>query len=196
MLARVFRKVVFRIKQRYIVGILTMTRMAYLRALGMKVGRGTRLNRMRVTWPHKVSLGERCSVEPDVFFNFTDNYSEGIGISIGDGCFIGTGCEFNIASRITIGQSCLIASGTRFIDHDHGMDLELPMKAQPDVLGEITIGSDVWIGANVVVLRGVSIGDGAVVAAGAVVTKPVPAYCVVGGVPARPLRSRRENEVP
>ena len=190
MLARFFRKVVFRIKQRYIAGVLTAMRMAYWRTLGMRVGSGTRLCRLEVTWPHKVSLGERCSLEPGVYFNFTGPYSEGVGILIGDGCFIGTGCEFNISSRITIGRSCLIASGTRFIDHDHGMNAELPMKGQPEVRADITIGSDVWIGANAVVLRGVSIGDGAVVAAGSVVTKPVPAYCVVGGVPARPLRSR------
>lgn len=56
------------------------------------------------------------------------------------------------------------------------------------------IGNDVWIGARAVVLDGVSIGDGAIVGAGAVVTKDVPAYAVVGGVPARVLRYRFEPE--
>ncbi|WP_454683740.1 DapH/DapD/GlmU-related protein [Ancylobacter moscoviensis] len=54
----------------------------------------------------------------------------------------------------------------------------------------VTIGHDVWIGHGAIVLPGRSIGDGAVVAAGAVVTKDVPAYTIVAGVPARPIRPR------
>ena len=53
----------------------------------------------------------------------------------------------------------------------------------------IKIGKNVWIGSNATVLQGVSIGDGAVVAAGAVVTKDVPANTIVGGVPAKVIKS-------
>lgn len=56
------------------------------------------------------------------------------------------------------------------------------------------IGNDVWIGTNVVVLSGVTIGDGAVVAAGAIVTKDVPPYAIVGGVPARVLKYRFDEK--
>lgn len=55
------------------------------------------------------------------------------------------------------------------------------------------IGNDVWIGAHVTLLEGVTIGDGAIVAAGAVVTRDVPAYAVVGGVPAKIIRYRFEK---
>ena len=56
----------------------------------------------------------------------------------------------------------------------------------------IVIGDDVWIGGHVIVLPGVHIGTGAIVGAGAVVTKDVPDYAVVGGNPARIIKSRKE----
>ena len=62
--------------------------------------------------------------------------------------------------------------------------------------GELAvIGNDVWIGANVVVLRGVTIGDGAIVAANAVVTKDVPPYSIVGGIPAKVIRPRVSDDL-
>ena len=57
------------------------------------------------------------------------------------------------------------------------------------------IGNDVWIGARALILDGVSIGDGAIIAAGAVVTKDVPPYAIVGGVPAKVIRYRFSEEV-
>lgn len=58
----------------------------------------------------------------------------------------------------------------------------------------ITIGNHVWVGSNATVLPGVNIGDWAVVAAGAVVTKDVPAYTVVGGIPAKVLKTIENKE--
>lgn len=60
---------------------------------------------------------------------------------------------------------------------------------------KITIGNDVWIGANVTLLPGITIGDGSVIAAGAVVSKDVPPYAIVGGVPAKLIKYRFEPEV-
>ena len=54
----------------------------------------------------------------------------------------------------------------------------------------ITVGNDVWIGRRVIIMPGVNIGDGCVIGAGAVVTKDIPAYSVVGGVPAKIIKSR------
>ncbi len=59
----------------------------------------------------------------------------------------------------------------------------------------IKIGNDVWIGQNVIILPGVTIHDGAVCAAGAVVTKDVPPYTIVAGVPAKPIKRRFTDEV-
>jgi acetyltransferase-like isoleucine patch superfamily enzyme len=61
--------------------------------------------------------------------------------------------------------------------------------------GNVAIGNDVWIGHGALILSGVKIGNGAVVAAGSVVTRDVPPYSVVGGVPAREIQSRFEPDV-
>ena len=63
-------------------------------------------------------------------------------------------------------------------------------------VGDIVIDNDVWIGYEAVIMAGVHIGNGAIIAARAVVTKDVPSYTIVGGVPARPIRKRFDEEVP
>lgn len=60
--------------------------------------------------------------------------------------------------------------------------------------GKIVIGNDVWIGAGAIILKGVTVGDGAVVGAGSVVTKDVPPYAVVGGIPAKLIRYRFDEQ--
>ena len=64
-----------------------------------------------------------------------------------------------------------------------------------DKKGDIVIGNDVWIGYEAVIMAGVTIGDGAVIGARAVVTKDVPPYTIVGGVPAKPIRRRFPEDV-
>ena len=59
-----------------------------------------------------------------------------------------------------------------------------------DNRGDIVIGNDVWIGYEAVIMAGVTIGDGAIIGTRAVVTKDVPPYAIVGGVPAKPIRKR------
>ena len=75
-----------------------------------------------------------------------------------------------------------------YSDHDHLRPEESP--AYDRFAGACDVGSDVWIAANATIVRGITVGDGAVVAANAVVTKDVPPYAVVAGVPARILRLR------
>jgi acetyltransferase-like isoleucine patch superfamily enzyme len=156
----------------------------------MQIGRGTKLPNVYVTWPHKIVLGDNCRIEHNVYFHFDGVYSDGHGIIIGSHTFIGTGCEFNVSSSVSIGDNCLIGGGTRFVDHNHGVIMGRLMREQSSDIGSITVDSDVWIGANCVILKGVHIGKGAVIAAGSVVTKSVLPFNIMGGIPASLIKQR------
>lgn len=160
----------------------------------MKVGAGTLLPRIHVTWPHQVSLGARCMLEHGIYFKFDGPWREGPSIIVGDQVFIGAGCEFNIHEKIVVGNQAMISAGCRFIDSDHGFSVRcVPMFGQMCRKAPLVIGEDVWIGVNAVILRGTIIGRGAIVAAGAVVTKSIPEFEIWGGVPAKKLGIRPDG---
>ena len=114
--------------------------------------------------------------------------------------------------RLIIGKFCSIACGAKFLfncaNHalkslstytfplfyeDWGLE-KSDVATAWDNKGDIVIGNDVWIGYEAVIMAGVHIGNGAIIAARAVVTKDVPPYTIVGGVPARPIRTRFDEE--
>ena len=161
----------------------------WLRLCGAKIGKYSICERCSLTWPHQVQIGSRCQLEPDIFFKFDGIWSPGPSIIIGDGAFVGRGCEFNIRKKIIVGRGSAIASGCKFIDHDHGIT-GVRLDETPGVEAEIVIGDHVWLGCNVVVLKGITIGNSAVVGAGAVVTKSIPAGEIWAGVPARVVGAR------
>lgn len=115
--------------------------------------------------------------------------------------------------QLVIGKFCSIACGAKFLfnsaNHtltslstytfpiffeEWGLDKKDVADAW-DNKGDIIIGNDVWIGYEAVILAGVTIGDGAIIGARAVVTKDVPPYTIVGGVPAKPIRKRFSEEI-
>ena len=157
----------------------------------MRVGPGTQLPRMAVTWPHQVEIGARCLLEGEISFKFDGIWREGHSIVIGDETYIGRSCEFNIQKSFQTGSHCLIASGCKFIDH--GVEIGQPMNQQAGAEAAIVLGNSIWLGVNVVVLKGVRIGDGAVVGAGAVVTKSIPAFEIWAGIPAKRIGARTEG---
>ena len=69
--------------------------------------------------------------------------------------------------------------------------IDIPMGQQGMRVSEVVIGNDVWIGMRAIIMPGVKVGNGAVIGTGAVVTKDVPDYAVVGGVPAKIIRFRK-----
>lgn len=93
-------------------------------------------------------------------------------------------CVIQCTTSITIGARCTVAAGALLVDGNHRFrDVDKPVREQGYDFRPLVIGDDVWIGAGAVVMA--DVGKRAVVGANAVVTEPVPAYSVVGGVPAR-----------
>lgn len=128
---------------------------------------------------------------------------------VGDYTYIGPGAQIVYAS---IGKFCSIAGGAKVGMPKHPVDFvsSSPIFYSPNnatgtkwvekneyfnEFDRCTIGNDVWIGSNAIVMGGVTVGDGAVVAAGAVVTKNVPPYAVVGGIPAKLIKYRFEEPI-
>ena len=114
--------------------------------------------------------------------------------------------------KLKIGKFCSIACGAKFLFNSANHTLSslstypFPLFFEEwglekkdvtnawDNKGDIVIGNDVWIGYEAVVLAGVTIGDGAIIGTRAVVTKDVPPYTIVGGVPAKPIKKRFSEE--
>ena len=110
--------------------------------------------------------------------------------------------------KLTIGKFCSLACGVRFLFNsaNHNMDslstYTFPIffeewgldpknvAASWNNKGDIIIGNDVWIGYEAVIMAGVTVGDGAIIGTRALVTKDVPPYTIVGGMPAKPIRKR------
>lgn len=124
---------------------------------------------------------------PDTLRVFPPFYTDfGKNIHVGKGVFINACCHFQDHGGVTLGDGCEIGHNVVFATLNHGLAPEERVSTRP---APIRLGKNVWVGSNATILQGVTIGDNAVVGAGAVVTKDVPANMVVGGVPARIIKS-------
>lgn len=110
----------------------------------------------------------------------------GKNLTLGENVFINSGCKFQDQGGIEIGDGALIGHNVVLATLNHGFAPEERHNLYP---APVRIGKNVWIGSNATILPGVTIGDHAVVAAGAVVAKDVPENTVVGGVPAKVIRT-------
>ena len=114
-------------------------------------------------------------------------------IVIGNNCSFGAYNHISCCNKIHIGDNLLTGKNVSIIDNDHGItdlkNLEEMPRLRPIISkGPIIIGNNVWIGDGAKILSGVTIGDGVVVAANSVVTKSVPDFSVVGGIPSKIIK--------
>lgn len=160
-----------------------------------------------------VYLGKRCKLSRSTDFEGYNAIDDDVDVSyskIGRGTFISSACRL---CDTKIGRFCSIGDHVELIIGDHPTRVfasthpafysracqagfsfvtenQRPDLKRIDERWLATIGNDVWIGSHVKILNGVRIGDGAIVAAAALVTRDVPPYSIVGGVPAKVIRMR------
>jgi len=108
---------------------------------------------------------------------------------------IGNFSGISFGSRVGVGGHPTQMVSTSLIFHKRNIIKDEWAKEINFTKGRVEIGNDVWVGMHAMILTGVKIGDGAIIAAGSVVTKDVPSYAIVGGVPAKIIKYRFEPEV-
>ncbi len=149
---------------------------------------------IRLAWYRRV-LGWRIGPEVTILMGqhiqMAGARSSGKKVSIGKGSVINHGCLLYTTGGLIIGENVSISSGAWLVTGTHDMNDPL----FPDRYLPIVIGNYAWIGIRATVLAGVTIGEGAVVMAGAMVTRDIPPYTVVGGVPARAISHREQQNL-
>ncbi|HKU16475.1 MAG TPA: acyltransferase [Steroidobacteraceae bacterium] len=134
-------------------------------------------------------IGKRVVFYPGVWIGPARGLELGDDVDLALGVIVTSGGGVRIGARTLVGYRSQILSTNHRVPPDGGRIFGAGHDRKP-----VVIGPDVWIGAQVIVLPGVTVGEGAVIAAGSVVTKSVPPYAIVAGVPAHPVRMRRPHE--
>lgn len=129
-----------------------------------------------------ISCTRRNNVEGGTLIN-----ADGGRITLG-GCYINRNCTIVSLEEITIEKGVTIGPNVCIYDHDHNPQYLLNPDFPAFLSEPVVIKEKAWIGAGAIILKGVTIGKNSIVAAGAVVTKDVPDFALVGGVPARIIK--------
>ena len=140
-----------------------------------------------------MKVGKHTNIHPTVIIR------EGEYITIGEHCLINHNNLIQAGKSeygsITIGNYVHTGGNVMFMAFNHGFyTTEMPTKEQDYMDAPIVVEDDVWIGGGSIILAGVTIGKGAIIGAGAVVNKDVPSYAIVGGVPAKVIKYRNQEQ--
>ncbi len=137
------------------------------------------------------SIGSGCLIRSGVIVNLPRNLSVGSNSGLGFRAIISCEDSVTIGDRVLMGADVIIYTSNHVWSERDATYIGQGLETSP-----VSIGSDTWIGARSIILPGVSIGQGATLAAGCVVSRDVPDYAVVGGVPARVLKVKAASGVP
>lgn len=139
-----------------------------------------------------IKISDRVSIGPYTIIEATGVISNlGIGCRIGQNSGMGAFSFIGAAGGVWIGDDVIMGQRVSFHSENHCFErTDIPIRLQGVSRQGITVEDDCWIGANAVFLDGAHVGKGSVVGAGAVVRGVFPPYSVIGGVPARVIRSR------
>ena len=154
------------------------------RTIGLSVKLNSAANADEVRAHLGEIIGSPIDGSTTIFPPFHTNF--GKHMKLGNNIFINHGCNFLDLGCITIEDGVMIGPGVHITSEDHPVE---PAKRRTLVPRAVVIRQDAWIGAGATILPGVTVGENSVVAAGAVVNKDVPPNSVVGGVPAKVLKT-------
>ena len=135
-------------------------------------------------------------LHPSFSFNGHNILFYGKGeIEIGEGSYIGelSSIQAEETCKVKIGKYCRISHNVRIYTSSIIADQDLSVLPHKSIKGDVSIGDYVWIGVNTYINPGVTIGNNAVIGANSVITKNVPAFAIVGGVPAKLIRMKNIN---
>ncbi|MFZ5947109.1 MAG: acyltransferase [Stygiobacter sp.] len=172
--------------------------------------------RVEIEFGYKIKCGSNLILEDNVFIsalsekgiNLGDNVTiaknsilqctgviakKGVGIKIGNNSAVGANSYLGGQGGIEIGDDVIMGPNVNIFSENHVFDkFDLPIRKQGVTRKGVKINNNCWIGAGSIILDGVEIGEGCVVAAGSIVTKSFPNNVVIGGVPAKIIKSRFE----
>ena len=164
-----------------------------LESLG-KIGESTYICQpFKIARPSEVFIGNNVYIcDGSRIDTYPENEkTKACSVRIGDNCYLGYNLSIIAGADVTIGDNVLMASNVLITSHNHGMNPESSgnYMHQELIRKPIDIGEGCWIGQNAMIMPGVNIGKKCIIGAGAVVTKSIPDYSIVGGNPARIIKS-------
>lgn len=135
----------------------------------------------------RIHHGENVTINGKVLMAHMEN------IYVGDNTYVNGGMmHASSHACIRIGANCLVSYGVHLrTDTHYYQDKDCLIRKQGHYEADIVIEDDVWIGYGAQILPGITVKKGAVIGAGAVVTKDIPEYCVVAGIPAKIIKKRK-----
>jgi len=163
------------------------------RYLFRKMGRGTTISPfIYAIGLDCMSIGDRSRISRNTRLLALKHYRDQTfkpEIEIGENVSVGFGCTLSCVNRIHIGDNVTIGDNVYIADSRHSYgDVESSILDQPLIPGQVSIGNGSWIGYGAFLAGNVTVGEHSVVGANSVVTRPVPPYTVVAGIPARPIK--------